>query len=105
HFLRQQNTAGAGSESGLGLDKLLKRAEKAIALQKLQKGCRFAAGNDKAVDLSQLLSLANQHRLRARLTQGIGMGVKIALNGEHAENWPSRQPLRVATSAGRGFGR
>src|SRR6185312_4549681 len=50
HFLCEEDAAGAGSEGGFGLHKLLKRGEKAIALEELEEGGGFAAGDDEAVD-------------------------------------------------------
>jgi len=85
HLLCQQNASGTGSEGGLLVDKILQGIQKSIARQKLEKGRRFAAGNDQAVYRCKLFRFTNEHRLRSSFTQCIGMRVKVPLNSQHAD--------------------
>ena len=53
-FGGEQDCAGAGAESGLGVDEFFQLVESGFA-EELQEGPGFAAGDDEAVDVVELL--------------------------------------------------
>ena len=86
-FFGEQNAAGAGAEGGLGADEVLQGGEEAVALEKLEEGGGFAAGDDEAVDVGEFFGLADEDRLGSGFAQGCGVGFVVALDGEDADLW------------------
>jgi hypothetical protein len=59
-FFCQQDASGAGAEGWLRFHEGLQRVEEAVASEKFQECRGFAAWDDEAVDVDQLLGLADE---------------------------------------------
>ena len=79
-FVGEQNCAGAGAEGWLHADELLQLFESGFA-QQFEECAGFAAGDDEAVDLVELLGLLDEHNFGAQLFEPFAVGVEIALQG------------------------
>ena len=56
HFLGQEDSAGAGAEDRLALlSEAAQRFQEAVALEELEEGCAFTAGNDEGIDAGELV--------------------------------------------------
>jgi hypothetical protein len=86
-FFCQQDASGTGAEGRLRFHEGLQSVEEAVAGEEFQKCGRFAAGDDEAVDVDQLLGLADEDGFGASVAQGGGVGIEVALNGEDADAW------------------
>ena len=84
HFPGEQDRAGTGAKSGLGLDELLELFESGVA-QEFQERSRFASGDDEAVDLVELLRLFDEQNFGAQLFEPAAVGVEIALEGQDSD--------------------
>ena len=69
------------------MDEGLKAAEEAVSLEEFEKGGRFAAGDDESVDAVELLGLADEDRFGSGFTQGGGVRLEVALDGEDTYFW------------------
>lgn len=84
-FFCQQDASGTGAEGRLRFHEGLQSVEEAVAGEEFQKCGRFAAGDDEAVDVYQLLGLADEDGFGSGVAQGGGVGIEVALNGEDAD--------------------
>ena len=81
-FFSKKDASGAGAERGACADKGLKAAEEAVSLEEFEKGGGFAAGDDESVDAVELLGLADKNWFGSGFTQGRGVRLEVALDGE-----------------------
>jgi hypothetical protein len=86
-FVREENATGTGAEGRRGGDEGAERFEEAVTLQELEKGSGFAAGNDEAVKLSEVIGSANEHRFSTDVLKGTRVRIVVALDGEDADAW------------------
>jgi hypothetical protein len=86
-FVREENATGTGTESGGGGDEGAERFEEAVALQELEKGSGFAAGNDEAVEFWELIGFANEHWFSTDVLKGTRVRIVVALDGKDADAW------------------
>jgi hypothetical protein len=84
-FFCQQDASGAGAEGRLRFYEGLQRIEEAVAGEEFQECGRFAAGDDEAVNVDQLLRLAYEDGFGSGVAQCCGVGIEIALNGEDTD--------------------
>ena len=84
-FFCEQNASGTGAEGRFRFYKGLQRVEEAVAGEEFQECGRFAAGDDEAVDVYQLLGLADEDGFGSCIAQGDGVSIEIALNGEDTD--------------------
>src|ERR1022692_4970844 len=83
-LLRQQYGPGTGTEGRLAVHKIVQLL-KALLAQQLQKGTGLASWNNQAVDLIELLRLADKYNLRAQFFQAAAMRIEIALQCENTD--------------------
>ena len=84
-FFCEEDAASAGSEGGPGGDERLQRAEEAVTLEEFEERRGFAAWDDEAVDVVELLRLADEDWGGSRFAKSGGVGVEVALDGEDAD--------------------
>lgn len=84
-FFCQQDASGTGAEGWLHFHEGLQRVEEAVAGEEFQECGRFAAGDDEAVYVDQLLGLADEDGFGSGIAQCGDVGIEIALNGEDAD--------------------
>lgn len=82
---RQQNCTGASAEDGLLSGEVAQFVEEMPALEELEHGSGFAAGQDQAVQLIQLLRVADFNRVGSGVGERGGVGGVVSLNGQHAD--------------------
>ena len=82
----EKDGSGAGAEGGLGLDVGGEGFEEVIALEEFEHGCRFAAGNDEAIDSIEFFRGSDELRGGAEGGEGPCMGFVCALEGEDADD-------------------
>ena len=80
----EQDSPGAGAESWFEADELLELLESSVA-QEFQECAGLAAGDDKAVDVVELLGLFDEHNFGAEFFEAAAVGVKIALQGQDSD--------------------
>src|SRR5450432_1766832 len=80
YFGGEEDGSGTGTEGGLGVDELLQLCESFFS-QQFQECARFAAGDDQAVDVIELVGLFDEHDFGAEFFEAAAVGVKIALQG------------------------
>src|SRR5216117_2939616 len=86
HLPRQENQPGAGAEDRppLGVE-LLERRHEPPLVHEFEQRRALAPGNDEAVDVRELLGLADFARLDAAPPQRLGVEVEVALQREDAD--------------------
>jgi hypothetical protein len=77
-FGRQKDSSGAGAEGRFGVDKLLELFESGFA-EEFEKRARFAAGDDEAINLIELLRLFDEHNFGAQFCEPAAVRVEITL--------------------------
>src|ERR1035438_914205 len=83
-LLGQQDCARTGPKGRLAVHKIVQLL-KALLAQQLQKGTGLASWNNQAVDLIELLRLADKYNLRAQFFQAAAMRIEIALQCENTD--------------------
>src|SRR5579884_2713797 len=83
--LSQQDGARAGAENRLLLAETAQWLEQVLLIDQLEHGRALAAGDDQAIDISELRRRAHRFRLRTGAPQCIFVGFEIALEREHAD--------------------
>src|SRR5580704_11491352 len=79
-FAGEHDGASAGAEGGLETNEIA-QSSKTFRAEDFQEGPRLAAGNHEAVDLVELLGLADEDHLGAELLEPLLVGVEITLDG------------------------
>src|SRR5437899_11993488 len=80
YFTGQADGAGAGAEGWLHAHELFELVESSFS-QQLEEGAGFAAGDDEAVDLVQLLGFLDEHNFGAQLFEPAPVRIEISLQG------------------------
>src|SRR5664279_1930461 len=77
-LFREQDRAGARAEGRFSVDELVEFGEKVLT-QQFQKCARLAAGDNKAINLVELLGLAHEYDGGAELFEPSPMRIEIPL--------------------------
>jgi hypothetical protein len=85
NFFRQENGAGTGAEGRFDSDEFFELGESGFA-QEFQEGARFAAGDDEAVNVVELIGLFDEHNLGAQLFEPFAVRVEITLQGKDPDS-------------------
>lgn len=88
-FGGEQDGASAGAEGGLEADELFELFESGFA-KKFEKRTGFAAGNDEAIDVVELLGLFDEHDVSAQLFEPAAVGIEITLQGQDTDDHGGR---------------
>ncbi len=84
-FFGEKNGPGAGAESWLGFYKISQLVESSFA-KELQKSAGFAAWDDEAVDVVELLRLLDEDNFGTEFLEPTAVGIKIALQGQDSDD-------------------
>ena len=92
-FFGEKDRPGAGAESWLGSYKIFQFVESSFA-EELQKSAGFAAWDDEAVDVVELLRLFDEHNFGTEFLEPAAVGIKIALQGQDSDDHWLKSVLR-----------
>ena len=93
NFFGEEDRTGAGAESWLGSYKIFQFVESSFA-EEFQKCARFAARDDEAVDVVELLRLFDEHDFGAEFLEAAAVRVKITLQGQDSDDHWLKSVLR-----------
>jgi hypothetical protein len=89
HFTGEQDGAGAGAKDGVRGSEVLKRLEEVAALQELEDGGGFAAGQDEPVEglsaRGEVLGGSYERRNRSGFDKSVGVRRIVTLDGKDAD--------------------
>lgn len=85
HVAREQDSAGAGAERGVGVNEFFQTIKEVAALKESEHRGGLATGKDEAVDQIEFVGIADRHGGSAGFREGGGVGGVIALDGEDTD--------------------